>query len=205
MKVIGTILCKVEKDDIIDDKLIIPETIEYIENYAFYGCTTLKEVTISKSIKIISPFIFGYCDSLEKINFESSIFYINSAEGISGFFDLKNLKSINIYDEELKASNNLMDDFKNEEKYKEIIKREVFNKIFKEVGLFATNVEKNELERACRTSKLMLDYLDKILYHILNIKEYDYQKNINLLVTKIIESYFGINESSNNQVLIMKS
>lgn len=244
MKVIGTILCKVEKDDIINDKLIIPDNITEIADNAFFDCstlkfdcTTLKEVTIPKSIKIISPFIFRYCDSLEKINFESSIFYINSVEGISGFFDLESLKSINIYDEELNFSdnliadlrneekyhetikrelfdrifkevnlfiNNLITDLGNEEKYQEIIKRELFNRIFKEVNLFTTNVKKNELECACRTSKLMSNYLDKIVYNIINIAKYDYIKDIHLLTTQLIGSYFGVNESSINQVLVKK-
>lgn len=205
MKVIGTILCKVEKNDIRDEKLTIPNNITEIANNAFYGCTTLKEINIPKSIKIISPSIFKYCDSLEKINFESSIFYINTVEGILGFFNLKSLKSINICGVEFKSINSLMVDLENQEKYQELVKREVFGLLLKKINLFVVPTEKNEIEYVCRTSKTLSNYIEKITYNILNIEKYDYKKTINLLTVKLVELYYGINQNNNNQTLIIKS
>lgn len=197
MKVIGSILCKVEEKDIIDDKLIVPEGITEIADSAFFKCITLKEITLPKSIKVIYPLVFKYCSSLEKITFASSIFYINSPEGILSFFDLKRLESININGVEFKSTNNLKDDLLNQEKYQGLMKGEIYNKIFAEINKYCTDKETKELESACKLSKSMLNYVDKITNNIINFKEYNYKKNIHTLAIKFLDLYYDSSKSEN--------
>lgn len=46
------------------DEIELPETIQNIEEYAFYNCTNLKKVIIPQSITSISRFAFNNCPEL---------------------------------------------------------------------------------------------------------------------------------------------
>ena len=50
--------------------VIIPEGVEYVEKYAFYHCTKLKNVTLPESCKEISSYAFAGCTLLQNINLE---------------------------------------------------------------------------------------------------------------------------------------
>lgn len=203
MKVIGSILCKVEAKDILDDKLIIPEGITEIANSAFFKCITLKEITLPKSIKKITPHVFKSCFSLEKINFASSTFYINSPEGILSFFDLKNLKCVNINGVEFKSTNNLKDDLISQEKYQNLIKDEIYKIIFIEVNKYCTDRETKELASVCKHSKSMLNYVDKITKNIINFEGYNYKQNIHSLAIKFLDLYYDSSKGENTLIKVL--
>ncbi len=47
--------------------VIIPEGVEYISNYAFYGCTSIRTVEIPESVTYIGWRTFNYCDTLSDV------------------------------------------------------------------------------------------------------------------------------------------
>ncbi len=47
--------------------VIMPDTIEHIGNYAFYGCHNLKEIRFSESLKTIGESAFEGCESVEQV------------------------------------------------------------------------------------------------------------------------------------------
>ena len=57
---------------------IIPSGIKKIEPYAFYGCKSLKSITIPDTVTFIGFSSFEGCTSLEKIVIPSSVTYIDS-------------------------------------------------------------------------------------------------------------------------------
>lgn len=50
----------------------IPNTVEYIDEYAFYGCYTLLSVTIPKSVITIDEGAFFSCDNLKDVYYQGS-------------------------------------------------------------------------------------------------------------------------------------
>ena len=72
--------------------LIIPETIQSIGDYAFYGCTSIKSATISNSVKSIGEAAFAGCCELVTVDMPNSIESI----GKSSFAGCNNLTSITI-------------------------------------------------------------------------------------------------------------
>ncbi len=70
----------------------IPETVEYIRNSAFEGCSQLKEVNILSKLTVIPSSAFCGCESLETIILPNSIKTIQS----SAFKDCSSLKSVNL-------------------------------------------------------------------------------------------------------------
>ena len=53
-------------------KVIIPETIQTIEPYAFYGCTSLASITIGDGVSEIGDYTFYGCIALTEINFNAT-------------------------------------------------------------------------------------------------------------------------------------
>lgn len=104
--------CYINGEEVTD--IQIPDTVEYIKGYAFYGCNWLKSVKISdsvveigesafyqctglstfetgKSLKSIEMLAFSGCTGLNNIKFESQLDYIGTAafEECTGFTNLK--------------------------------------------------------------------------------------------------------------------
>lgn len=50
-------------------KITLPDTVEYIDNFAFAGCTALKTIVIPASVTRIGEFAFQGCTSLETVVF----------------------------------------------------------------------------------------------------------------------------------------
>lgn len=73
----------------------IPNTVTYIESYAFEYCTNLESVTISNSVTSIGNYAFEYCEKLESVTIPSSVTYI----GTSPFRGTTKLKEINVDDD----------------------------------------------------------------------------------------------------------
>ena len=74
------------------DKLIIPDGVEEIKDYAFLGCSCVKTVTISNSVKHIGNYAFMRCTEL------TSIDMLNGVESIGrcAFSECSSLLSIKI-------------------------------------------------------------------------------------------------------------
>lgn len=70
----------------------IPDSVEYIQNFAFDYCENLKDVKIPDSVIDIGSGAFNYCKSLKDVTIPSSVTYI---EG-NIFSSCSNLLSINV-------------------------------------------------------------------------------------------------------------
>ena len=75
------------------DILDFPNTIEYINVYAFGFCNKLEEIILKDGIKNISNYAFYYCDNLKKVELPSSVEKIN----VNAFSRAKNLTNIVIH------------------------------------------------------------------------------------------------------------
>lgn len=53
--------------------VFIPDTVKYIEDYAFLGCFKLERVNMSNNLVDIGNAAFSYCTSLEKITIPESV------------------------------------------------------------------------------------------------------------------------------------
>lgn len=51
----------------------LPNTIEYISDYAFYGCGNLQEITIPDGVYFLGSYAFGYCTGLTSIALPNSV------------------------------------------------------------------------------------------------------------------------------------
>ena len=47
--------------------MVIPEGVEEIKNYAFYNCTSIKNITMPKSLKSIGMDVFYGCNSIDSV------------------------------------------------------------------------------------------------------------------------------------------
>ena len=56
----------------VSGKYTIPNTVEYIEDQAFYQCDELTEITVPSSITQISPYAFAKCANLKKMTINST-------------------------------------------------------------------------------------------------------------------------------------
>ena len=72
--------------------LVIPNTVDSIHNYAFYGCSSLTSVTIPNSVTSIGKYAFYQCSSLTSVNIPNSVTSIKS----SAFNGCSALSSITI-------------------------------------------------------------------------------------------------------------
>lgn len=73
-------------------KVILPQTLYYIDSYAFYGCANLEEVVIPDGVTNVGYESFRECRKLTTINFPSSI---TSIEGWL-FYGCTSLKSVDM-------------------------------------------------------------------------------------------------------------
>ncbi len=100
-----------------DTRYIIPNSVTYIHNEAFGGCSSLTSISIPNSVTSIGDYAFYYCSSLTSISIPNSVTsisdgafqYCNSLTSISipdsvtsigyyGFYDCSSLTSISIPD-----------------------------------------------------------------------------------------------------------
>ena len=70
------------------------DSIEEIDNGAFYDCNTLKEITLPKNLRSVGDNVFGQCTSLEKVTLNEGLQFI----GNEAFWGCSALESINIPD-----------------------------------------------------------------------------------------------------------
>ncbi|MGN0206920.1 MAG: leucine-rich repeat protein, partial [Muribaculaceae bacterium] len=70
--------------------LVIPNSVSYIADLAFYGCRGLTSVTIPNSVTHIGIYTFACCSGLTSITFPGSVFYISEG-AFSGCSGLKSV------------------------------------------------------------------------------------------------------------------
>lgn len=75
------------------NKVVIPDTVKEIGNYAFYNCKSLEEVVLPDGITQIGAAVFYGCSSLKKINWPSSMNYVPPEM----FFNCKSLSDFSIF------------------------------------------------------------------------------------------------------------
>lgn len=68
-------------------ELIIPEGVTAINDYAFFGCLSLKKVTIPEGVTTIGSDAFGNCANMEEINIPETVTsikfgFLNSQSGV---------------------------------------------------------------------------------------------------------------------------
>ncbi len=81
-----------KKYSILPNELVIPNTITSINNYAFYGCSSLTSVVLSDSLIGIGKAAFDACSSLTSIEIPNSVESI----GQSAFRGCSSLESITL-------------------------------------------------------------------------------------------------------------
>lgn len=62
----------VKEEEIIDD-LTIPDSVTYIEDYAFYGCKIFKSISIPNSVVRIGREVFEFCRNISSITIGNSL------------------------------------------------------------------------------------------------------------------------------------
>jgi len=87
-------------------ELIIPDSIDNIESYAFYGCTSLTSIVLSSSVTSIGNYAFEDCTSLTSIVIPDSVTSI----GTSAFKDCISLTTVFYKGSEEDWNNILIDD-----------------------------------------------------------------------------------------------
>ena len=75
-------------------KIIIPDSVKYIRDWAFYNCINLTSINIPDSVESIEDHAFAYCESLTSINIPDSVENI----GHHAFSDCRNLTLLVISD-----------------------------------------------------------------------------------------------------------
>lgn len=70
-------LTSVEKKDVINGTVKIPEKTSFIKKNAFNGLTDLKTITIPRSVVRIEDSAFNCCPNLEEVVFESPLFSVD--------------------------------------------------------------------------------------------------------------------------------
>ena len=69
--------------------LVIPEGIDIIDSYAFYGCSSLTSITFPTSVTSIGEYAFRYCSSLTSIQWNAKKCNDLSPSSDAPFYDIK--------------------------------------------------------------------------------------------------------------------
>ena len=49
-------------------RVIIPDSVQYINDFAFYGCTSVKSIRMGNNVKYIGEYAFGDCSTLNSVD-----------------------------------------------------------------------------------------------------------------------------------------
>lgn len=96
--------CKKLGDGVIDFSKLTTDTIN---TYAFYGCTSLTNITLSESVQTIDKYAFSKCTNLSKFVLPSSVQTINGY-AFDGCTKLIFVENISDTDEDVDALKNVM-------------------------------------------------------------------------------------------------
>ncbi|MCR5659263.1 MAG: leucine-rich repeat protein [Bacteroidales bacterium] len=86
----------------VSGEIVVPNSVTYIGDNAFEGCSSITSITLPLSLTIINNYVFNGCGSLASINIPEGVTYI----GVSAFNSCSSLPSI-----ELPSSLETIDDF----------------------------------------------------------------------------------------------
>lgn len=75
-------------------KIVLPDTLHTIEQYAFYNCKNLEEINLPSNLKKLGQYAFSDCASLENVIIPGSVREISA----HAFSDCKSLKNVKILD-----------------------------------------------------------------------------------------------------------
>ena len=89
---IGNLLCGYKGEMPKNSKVTVPETVKYIENYAFYEQKGLKSIVLPDGLKTLEAHVFEYCESLTEVRLPSDLTEI----GAWAFRDCSSLTEIEI-------------------------------------------------------------------------------------------------------------
>ena len=64
------------------NSIVLPDSLEYIGDYAFFNCYNLENITIPKNVKFIGEGVFILCSKLESIYVDYQNQYFSSNNGI---------------------------------------------------------------------------------------------------------------------------
>ena len=92
MVVENGILVRVTNDDIVNGKFEFPAGVTSIDDDAFWGCSSLKEIIIPSNVSIIGNSVFAWCDQLEKVVILGNV----TSVGSDLFLLCESLKEISI-------------------------------------------------------------------------------------------------------------
>lgn len=85
------------------EKVVIPNTVTYIDDYAFNGCSQLTSMTIPASVTGIGLNQFDYCTKLKNITFEGKT--MAQVQGMTNYpFDLSTGTTIHCTDGDITIS-----------------------------------------------------------------------------------------------------
>lgn len=74
------------------ERIILPDSVTYIDVYAFFGCHNLTDVTLPSRLTAISDYLFYGCDKLSKITIPQGV----NAIGEYAFYGCSEIKEITI-------------------------------------------------------------------------------------------------------------
>ena len=74
------------------EEVVIPNSVKYIGEYAFSGCTKLKKITLPTELKEIKEYTFCWCKSLQEVVFPAQLKVI----GMEAFEGCESLKSVTL-------------------------------------------------------------------------------------------------------------
>lgn len=72
-------------------EMCIPDSVEIIDNEAFYGCGSLTEITLPKGLKMMGGYAFCGCKNLKEIDLPDGLIFIGA-----GAFSSCGIESVNI-------------------------------------------------------------------------------------------------------------
>lgn len=75
-------------------EVILPDSLEAINDYAFHSCNGLSKITIPDSVSHIGEMAFGHCDSLTEIDIPDSVTHL----GAYAFYSCDSLRDVSFTD-----------------------------------------------------------------------------------------------------------
>lgn len=79
-----------KRNSLID--ITIPNSVEFISDYAFYGCTNLQSVKLSDNVRVIEDYAFNECPSVNDIHWP---LYLEKV-GYEAFSGCSNLRTVSL-------------------------------------------------------------------------------------------------------------
>ncbi|MBO7251636.1 MAG: leucine-rich repeat protein [Oscillospiraceae bacterium] len=80
------------KDQVRLEHVVIPDSVQKIEEGAFYGCRSLESIVLPRDLKSIGDYAFYRCDSLMEITFPEGMESI----GVQAFYRCNSLREVTI-------------------------------------------------------------------------------------------------------------